>query len=114
MSNRTLLLLLCAAVLSGCSYGPTTQAAPGSQVGSTGNVQYSHKVLSPNNHMVTVQIAPGLAETEASMAQRMTAFASEFAAKTCPARFDFLTDPSPQRSETGIVERTKVYTFRCS
>src|SRR5262245_2752260 len=35
-------------------------------------------------------VAPGLLETETSMSQRMLVFANEFAAKTCPRRFDFV------------------------
>jgi hypothetical protein len=64
--------------------------------------------------MVTVFVSPGLLETESSMSQRMLGFANEFAAKTCPRRFDFVHDPNPDIRLDGLTERNKTYTFRCS
>jgi hypothetical protein len=101
-------------LIASCSYTGPSQVASGSDVGGTGNVQYDHKRLNATTHLLTVHVSPGLLESEGSMAARMEGFASQFAARTCPTRFDFVTNPTTERNSDGIVERTKVYTFRCS
>lgn len=101
--------------LGACAYGGgSSQVAAGSQVGGVGNIQYDHKLLNANTHMVTVHVAPGILETEGSMSQRMIVFANEFAGQTCPKGFNFIADPSPDLRVNALTQRTKVYTFRCS
>lgn len=103
------------ALLSACAYGPPpSQIAPGSEVGGVGNVRYDHKRLNANTHQLTVHVSPGMLETESSMAARQTTYANEFAARTCPGRFDFIADPNRELQVNTLTQRTKIYTFRCS
>ena len=94
MSYKSLCLaaaVLLAAFLYGCSYTQAPGALePGSQVGGTGDVGYTHEPLGANKHLLTVTAAPGLMETEGSIAQRIHIFANKFAAKTCPGVFEFV------------------------
>jgi hypothetical protein len=101
--------------LAACGYGArTTQIAPGSEVGGVGNIRYDLKQLNANTQMLTVHASPGLLETEGSISQRQISFANEFAAKTCPKGFNFITDPNADLRVNEITPRTKVYTFRCT
>jgi hypothetical protein len=101
--------------LSGCTYGGNTlQVAPGSEVGGTGDIRYTHEVAGNGTNMLTVYVAPGLMETEVSMATRMSAFANKFAAQTCPRAFSFVSDPNPDRRVTEFTTRQKLYVFRCT
>ena len=53
-------------------------------------------------------------ETEGSIAQRILIFANRFAAKTCPAAFEFMNDPNlDQTVAGGFMKRTKTYVFIC-
>src|SRR5258708_21153252 len=81
-----------------CAYGaPGGQTAPGSEVGATGDIKYSHETLGSGTHLVTVRVSPGLLETEDSMSQRMFVFANKFAAQTCPRPFKFIAHPTRKR-----------------
>ncbi len=111
---RNLIPPLVGLLLSACAYGSPSSVAPGSQVGGTGDIRFSHKPLNASTHLLTVDVAPGLLETEASMSQRMLEFANEFAAKTCLKRYDFVADPNPDIRVSNLTQRHKVYTFRCS
>lgn len=106
----------CAALLlHGCSYTkqPGT-VEPGSDVGGTGGIGFSHDPLGGGKHIVTVTAAPGVMETESSIAQRIHIFANKFAAKTCPVSFDFVHDPNFDQSIAGgFMKRTKTYVFVC-
>ena len=101
--------------ISACSYtGPPASVQPGSQVGATGDVGYSHEPLGANKHLVTVTAAPGVMETEGSISQRIHIFANRFAAKTCPASFEFVHDPNfSQGTAGGFMKRTRSYVFIC-
>lgn len=105
-----------AIALAGCSYTAAPQSTlQGSEVGGTGKVQYTHEALSPTKHLLTVTAAPGLMETESSLAQRIHIFANKFAAETCPAEFRFVHDPNFDQSIAGgFMKRTKSYVFQCS
>lgn len=108
------LVLATALFLAGCAYGPPSgQTAPGSEVGGTGDIKYSHETLGNNTHLVTVHVAPGMLETESSMSQRMFVFANKFAAQTCPRRFEFIADPNRENRIDELTIRTKPYVFRC-
>ena len=107
-------VLTLAVSVGGCAYGaPPGSTAPGSEVGSTGDIKYSHETLGNNTHLVTVRVAPGLLETEDSMSQRMFVFANKFAAQTCPQRFEFIADPNRERRTDELTVRVKPYVFRC-
>lgn len=108
-------LMVFLVVLAGCSYtGEPTSIEQGSQVGGTGNVQFSHELLGEKKHLLTITAAPGLLETEGSIAQRIHIFAHKFAAKTCPSSFDFINDPNFSQSIAGgFMKRTRTYTFIC-
>jgi hypothetical protein len=119
MSHKSFSLaatVLLATFLYGCSYTQAPRASePGSQVGGTGHVGYTHEPLSVNKHLLTVTAAPGLLETEGSIAQRIHIFANKFAAKTCPASFEFVHDPNfDQTIAGGFMTRTKSYVFVCN
>ena len=108
--------VLMAFLLAACSYGPEPDAkAAGSDVGSTGNIQYKHDQLTARKHLLTVTAAPGLMETESSIFQRTQQFAFRFAASTCPAEFDFVDDPNMiQPTAAGFMQRTRTYVFVCN
>jgi hypothetical protein len=115
--NMSPQLLLCILIfplfLSGCTYPHTPQeVAMGSEVGTTGKIRFEHKALGGGSHLLTVQAAPGILETEESMGNRMLVFANEFAAKTCVGKYNYLGDPNPEYDNL-LVRRQKVYTFRC-
>ncbi len=101
-------------LVGSCAYGAAGgQTAPGSQVGATGDIKYSHENLGSGTHLVTVRVSPGLLETEDSMSQRMFVFANKFAAQTCPRRFEFIADPNRERRVDELTVRVKPYVFRC-
>ena len=116
MLNRLLFLAVIAALsLQGCSYTrqPNVVEA-GSEVGGTGDVGFNHEPLGANKHLLTVTAAPGMMETEGSIAQRIHIFANKFAAKTCPGSFEFVHDPNFSQSiAAGFMKRTKTYVFTC-
>jgi len=93
---HSFLICLCSAVsLAGCSYTAEPAAlTPGSDVGGTGDVRYTHERLGTDKHLLTVTAALGLAETEGSIFQRIHVFANQFAAKTCSKGFEFTNDPN--------------------
>jgi hypothetical protein len=97
---------------------PTAEPATsvsGSEVGGTGDARYTHERLGPDKHLLTVAAAPGLAETEGSIFQRIHVFANKFAAQTCPKRFEFINDPNvTQPTAGGFMKRTRGYVFVCT
>lgn len=102
-------------LVQGCSY--TNQpniVESGSEVGGTGDLGFSHERLGEAKHMLTVTAAPGLMETEGSIAQRIHIFANQFAARTCPRSFEFVHDPNfNQVTAAGFMKRTRTYVFVC-
>lgn len=117
MLNRTIFISAVAAMvfLQGCSYTRQPGAIEtGSEVGGTGDVGFTHEPLGANKHLVTVTAAPGIMETEGSIAQRIHISANKFAAKTCPSAFEFAHDPNfNQTIAAGFMKRTKTYVFIC-
>jgi len=117
MQNRlhVIAIITALALLQGCSYTRQPGALEqGSEVGGTGDVGYTHEKLGANKHLVTVTAAPGVMETEGSIAQRIHIFANRFAAKTCPTSFEFVHDPNFDQSIAGgFMKRTKTYIFIC-
>ena len=116
MPYRTLFILPMAfALLQGCSYtGQPGSIEKGSEVGGTGDVGFTHDPLGASKHLITVTAAPGVMETEGSIAQRIHIFANKFAAKTCPSSFEFIHDPNfDQAIAGGFMKRTKTYVFIC-
>lgn len=103
------------ALLVGCSYTPKSNTTvPDSAVGATGDVAFSHEQLSQTKHLVIITAAPGLMETEGSIAQRIHIFANRFAAQTCPDAFEFVHDPNfSQPTAGGFMKRTRTYVFVC-
>lgn len=116
MQYRTpFIITMVLVLLQGCSY--TRQPGlieRGSEVGGTGNMGFTHEQLGANKHLVTVTAAPGVMETEGSIAQRIYISANKFAAKTCPNSFEFNHDPNlDQTIAGGFMKRTKTYVFVC-
>ena len=109
------IMSLLVAVIAGCSYTPeSSNSVPNSGVGATGNLSFDHVLLGGNKHLVTVTAAPGLMETESSIAQRIHLFANKFAAERCLAGFDFVHDPNfAQKIAGGFMKRTRSYVFVC-
>ena len=101
--------------LQGCSYTHRPKSIEaGSEVGGTGDVGFTHESLGANKHLVTVTAAPGIMETEGSIAQRIHVFANKFASKTCSGSFEFIHDPNfDQTIAGGFMKRTKTYVFIC-
>lgn len=101
--------------MTACDYTPKNETVlSGSSVGSTGNIKYTHEVISKQRHMLVVTAAPGLLETEGSIRQRAHQFSIKFAAKTCPNTYQFLDDPNmSQRKSGGFMKRTQTYVFDC-
>jgi hypothetical protein len=101
-------------VLAGCSYGPQGHEIAGSNVGATGGVSVSHERLGGTKHLITVNAAPGIAETEGSIGQRILVQANRYAAKTCPSGFKFENDPNnAQQMGAGFMVRSRVFVFTC-
>ena len=115
MKYKTLTLVAFVVILSACSYTrQPTSIEQGSEVGGTGDVGFTHEALGANKHLITVTAAPGLMETEGSIAQRIHIFANKFAAKTCPSSFEFIHDPNfSQSTAGGFMKRTRTYVFVC-
>lgn len=113
--RQTFASLVTVGLISACSYTQTPNSIQaGSQVGGTGDVGFTHEPLGNNKHLVTVTAAPGVIETEGSIAQRIHVFSNKFAAKTCPDSFEFLNDPNfSQTIAAGFMKRTKSYVFIC-
>lgn len=117
MMNR--MLYVCSigtmALLVGCSYTQQPgKIETGSEVGGTGDIGFTHEPLGANKHLLTVTAAPGIMETEGSIAQRIHISANKFAAKTCPSTFEFVHDPNfDQTIAAGFMKRTKTYVFIC-
>ncbi len=71
---RNLAAMLLCGLVAACAYGSgPTQVVPGSEVGGVGNIRYDHKQINTNTHMLTVNVSPGMLETEGSMSQRKDA-----------------------------------------
>lgn len=117
MLKRSLFVLavLVLTSLQGCSYTRQPGAIEaGLEVGGTGDIGFTHESLGANKHLITVTAAPGLMETEGSIAQRIHIFANKFAAKACPSSFEFVHDPNfDQTIAGGFMKRTKTYVFVC-
>jgi hypothetical protein len=113
--NQVIACTLFLTVLSGCAYtDQPKETVQGSEVGATGDIRFNHESLGVNKHMITVTAAPGLLETEGSIAQRIHVFANRFAAKTCLTTFEFMHEPNfDQRIAGGFMKRTKSYVFVC-
>lgn len=108
-------LLAALLTMSACAYTqPARNHVAGSDVGGTGDVKYTHEKLGNEKHMLTVTAAPGMMETESSIAQRVHVFANKFAASTCSRAFEFIHDPNfEQDMSKGFMKRTKTYVFLC-
>ena len=117
MLNRILFVVVIASSIfsHGCSY--TRQPVVldvGSQVGLTGNIGYTHEALGANKNLLIVTAAPGLMETEGSIAQRIQIFATKFAGNNCRDTFEFVHDPNfDQTIAAGFMKRSKTYVFVC-
>lgn len=117
MLNRKLFTSVVAlmVLLQGCSYTRQPGAIEvGSEVGGTGDVGFTHEPLGANKHLLTVTAAPGMMETEGSIAQRIHISANKFAAKTCLSVFEFVHAPNfDQAIAAGFMKRAKTYVFIC-
>lgn len=112
---KGLTFIIFVSLLTGCSYSATSRnSVSGSVVGATGDIEYEHETLSSKKHFVTISAAPGMLETESSIAQRIHKFAYKFAAQTCSDEFRFIDDPNfKQDIAAGFMSRTKSYVFIC-
>lgn len=112
---RAVLVVIIGAAVGACSYNPPGQAVSGSDVGGTGNVSVNHEPLGSGKHMLVVSAAPGLAETEGSIGQRILITANRYAARTCAAGFQFDHDPNlAQPPGAGFMVRSRTFVFRCT
>lgn len=113
--SQFILIATIISLLLGCSYTrPPSAIEVGSEVGGTGDVGFTHEALGASKHLLTVTAAPGVMETESSIAQRIHISANKFAAKTCLSTFEFINDPNfDQRIAGGFMKRTKTYVFIC-
>jgi hypothetical protein len=113
---RNLIFAIYMAALGGaCTYTPgsaSTDAA--SAVGGTGGISYNHEKLGNKQHLLTVNAAPGLGETENSIVQRAFLFANRFAARTCPSGFAFQNSTGASAVSAAFMRRTIAYSFRCN
>lgn len=102
-------------LLAGCSYTPQPQnLEEGSGVGATGDLSFTHEALGNDKHILTITAAPGLLETEGSIAQRIHILSNRFAARTCSKSYEFIHDPNFDQSiASGFFKRTKSYVFLC-
>ena len=62
--------------------------------------------------MLKVSVAPGLLESETSMADRLFTFANRQAAARCGGKFNFVPDPNPEVHVPLTTQRSKVYVYR--
>jgi len=77
-------------------------------------VEYSHRLLDNDEHVVAVTVGPGYYESEPSMARRHNEFANRYAAKTCLGEYAFVHDPNvDERMQQAWWKRTKNYVFVC-
>lgn len=115
MRQTIIVSIMAAFLMTGCSYTQAPASVePGSQVGGMGDVGYTHEPLGNGKHLLTVTAAPGLMETEGSIAQRIHVAANRFAARTCPQAFQFVHDPNfDQTIAAGFMKRTRSYVFVC-
>ncbi|MCZ8272008.1 MAG: hypothetical protein O9306_15985 [Beijerinckiaceae bacterium] len=113
---RNEILVACIAALAGaCSYTPgSTSTDAASAVGGTGGISYNHEKLGNKQHLLTVNAAPGLGETESSIVQRAFLFANRFAARQCPSGFSFQNSPGGSAVSAAFMQRTLTYSFRCN
>jgi hypothetical protein len=104
-----------AIILQGCSYTRVAEIEEQrATAGGTGVIRYSHDILGPNKHLLTITATPGVMETEGSIAQRIHIFAHTFASRTCIKYFEFIHDPNFDQSIAGgFMKRTKSYVFTC-
>lgn len=102
-------------LLSSCSYTQRPESkASDSDVGGTGDIQYTHETLSRSKRLLSVTAAPGLFETESSIDQRILSFAHRFAAKDCGGDYDFIHDPNfDQSTAKGFMKRGRTYLYQC-
>ena len=117
LSFTTSLISFCLFLLFlGCSYTQRPDVkVDNSDVGGTGDIQYSHEVISSEKRILTVTAAPGLMETESSIEQRILIFANKFAAKDCRGKYEFVHDPNFDQSiSKGFMKRTKTYVYNCA
>ena len=114
-ATATLVTLSTLLLVTGCSYTPKhNSTVEGSAVGVSGDLSHTHVALGAQKHMLTVTAAPGLMETEGSIAQRIHIHANMFAAKNCPNEFVFVHDPNFDQSiAAGFMKRTRTYVFIC-
>jgi hypothetical protein len=112
---RKFSLVVFTLLLTSCSYTPApTNKEKGSDVGGTGDLEYSLEELASNKHLLSITAAPGLMETESSIAQRIHIAANKIAARTCPDEFKFIHDPNFDQSIAGgFMKRTKSYVIKC-
>lgn len=112
---RKIFLIILAYSTIACSYTPApTTVAEGSSVGGTGDLKYSLETIATDKYLLSITAAPGLLETEGSIAQRIHIFANKISAQTCPDEFKFLHDPNfDQKIAGGFMKRTKTYVFQC-
>jgi hypothetical protein len=98
-----------------CNYTPaSTTSDASSTVGGTGGISYNHEQLGKRQHLLIVNAAPGLGETENSIVQRAFLFANRFAARTCPNGYTFQNSAGSSAVSAAFMRRTLTYSFRCN
>ena len=115
MTKQGGFFLLLLFLLSACAYTPEPKSTdPNSAVGGTGGIGYTHEDLGNKQHLLVVNAAPGLGETEVSIAQRSFLFANRFAARNCKNGFSFSNSAGGQLMAASFMQRTMTYSFRCN
>ncbi|MGF6115904.1 hypothetical protein ABIE30_002977 [Janthinobacterium lividum] len=110
--KNSLLMFALFSVFSGCSH--TTLTENTGSVGITGSIEAEHEVLGSGKHILVVTAAPALAETEGSIEQRIFIRAQREAARICPGKFEFVTNPNGVAPlAAGFMKRSRSYVFSC-
>jgi hypothetical protein len=111
--KNSLLMLAFISLFGGCSH--STLTGDTGSVGITGGVAAEHEVLGNGKHMLVVTASPALAETEGSIEQRIFIHAQHEAARICPGKFEFVTNPNGVAPlAAGFMKRSRSYVFSCA
>ncbi|MDN2671888.1 hypothetical protein OX459_10840 [Janthinobacterium sp. SUN026] len=111
--KNSLLMLAFISLFGGCSHATLTGDT--GSVGITGGVAAEHEALGNGKHMLVVTASPALAETEGSIEQRIFIHAQREAARICPRKFEFVTNPNGVAPlAAGFMKRSRSYVFSCA
>ena len=106
-------MLALMSLLGGCSHATLTGDTGSVRI--TGSVAAEHEILGNGKHMLVVTASSALAETEGSIEQRIFIHAQREAARICPRKFEFVTNPNGVAPlAAGFMTRSRSYVFSCA